>query len=72
MAPARPARHDHDMTPTSLQASSCEQCEWKASGPSAWADGDAHATSTGHQVRRAGTDTGTRPSPFTQPHEGTE
>jgi hypothetical protein len=61
------------MTPiTAPRAAACEQCTWRATGSTAWTDGDAHASTTGHTVVRTGTDTGTRPAPFTQPHEGTE
>lgn len=59
------------MTPTSApRAATCQQCSWHATGTTAWTDGDAHAAATGHTVVRTGTDTGTHPTPYTQPFDG--
>lgn len=55
---------------TSLRTAICQQCDWKASGSTSWAQGTAHTTETGHQVRTAGASDGTvRPNPYTEPHD---
>lgn len=55
---------------TSLRTAQCLQCAWKASGSTSWAQGAAHTTETGHQVRTTGSGDGTvRPNPYTQPLE---
>ena len=55
---------------TTLRTASCQACTWRASGTTSWTAADAHATETGHTVRRSGGDPNARPKPFTQPLEG--
>ena len=52
-----------------LRTATCQDCEWRVSGSSAWNAATIHEADTGHAVRRAGpADPGARPDPYTQPH----